>query len=456
MSTKVTKLIGLCGRAGAGKSTVASILAGVSWVEMREYTNPWAYMLSTLFGWEYSDLEVQAWQTMSPDPVWNKTPLQAFTWLLKILHKLHPDIESNLISPFQAPVSGISMGSNSVRLLSFADALKRICIPISGLSYEVLLGETTEARSLRELPIAEGRGYLGNMSGRQLLEFVGTDCFRAVDEDFWIKVTNRTITKLQGQVDMICISDVRFENEAKMIRLNGGQLWVLARSETDLLLTEQDKITHPSKWKFLTFIDRKQDIVIINNKTISDLALRVKLPKIGRVTVVTGCMFSGKTSHLIAAIRELKRVGPVNVYKHSKDNRYSDTAIVSHNGDQETAIAVSSCADINSLLAGNDYPIVIDEGQFFDSTIVEAVKSWRSAGRSVIVAGLDFDSGRKAFGSMIALADLADCDVTYRARCECGELACYTIKTGGTANQIQVGGSELYKPACPNCFNLRI
>lgn len=54
---------------------------------------------------------------------------------------------------------------------------------------------------------------------------------------------------------------------------------------------------------------------------------------VGRLEVITGCMFSGKTEELI---RRLERVriarGKILLFKPTIDNRYSETAVVTHYG----------------------------------------------------------------------------------------------------------------------------
>lgn len=50
---------------------------------------------------------------------------------------------------------------------------------------------------------------------RRLLQQLGTDCVRAYDDDFWIKVARHSMTNPDGKY---VFTDVRFPNEANMIR----------------------------------------------------------------------------------------------------------------------------------------------------------------------------------------------------------------------------------------------
>ena len=67
----------------------------------------------------------------------------------------------------------------------------------------------------------------------------------------------------------------------------------------------------------------------------------------GWIEVITGCMFSGKTEELI---RRLKRAQiakqTVKIFKPKIDNRFSETAIVSHNEQQLPSIIIDDAIEI--------------------------------------------------------------------------------------------------------------
>lgn len=283
-----TKLIGLAGRAGSGKSTVAETIAPTPKVKLVRYKNGWAYILSNLFGWRYEDLffietiknkhlirQSCLLSSLPSDPIWNFSVLDAFDWTLNALRRFDPDIVEHLVNEFEGP-EPTKIHSDWIQL-SFADPLKRICVPLCGLSYPVLLGVDAEARELRELPIAQivKNFWHPTLSGRQLLEQIGTNVFRAVDNEIWIKLAMCCIKSYNEKGVGVVISDVRFKNEADLIRNSSGKLWVLARSANDLILTEDDKKTHVSKWEFLTFIT-DNDLIIGNTYTLEALKYIVK------------------------------------------------------------------------------------------------------------------------------------------------------------------------------------
>lgn len=62
---------------------------------------------------------------------------------------------------------------------------------------------------------------------RRLLQVLGTDCIRAVDEDFWVKAAVAQMTDPDGKY---VFDDVRFPNEAWVIKGYGPEgLWNIHR-----------------------------------------------------------------------------------------------------------------------------------------------------------------------------------------------------------------------------------
>jgi len=176
----------------------------------------------------------------------------------------------------------------------------------------------------------------------------------------------------------------------------------------------------------------------------------------GRIEVIAGCMFSGKSEELI---RRLKRAQiarqKVQVFKPSIDTRYSEIEVVSHNGEKITGIPVKDSAKLYSLIDKNADVIGIDEAQFFDDGIVEVANKLADDGFRVILAGLDMDFRREPFGPMPQLLAIADDVQKLHAICTiCGEDAMYTQRliNGQPANYndpvIMIGASEKYEARC--------
>lgn len=182
----------------------------------------------------------------------------------------------------------------------------------------------------------------------------------------------------------------------------------------------------------------------------------MRINKTGRIEVIAGCMFSGKSEELI---RRLKRAQiarqKVQVFKPSIDTRYSEIEVVSHNGEKITGIPVKDSAELYSLIDKNADVIGIDEAQFFDDGIVKVANKLADEGFRVILAGLDMDFRREPFGPMPNLLAIADDVQKLHAICTiCGEDAMYTQRliNGQPANYndpvIMIGASEKYEARC--------
>jgi len=178
--------------------------------------------------------------------------------------------------------------------------------------------------------------------------------------------------------------------------------------------------------------------------------------KIGKIEVVTGCMFSGKSEELIRRIKRAKIARQkVQVFKPSIDTRYSVVEVVSHAGDKVEALPVSSTKELLEKIEEDTEVIGIDEAQFFDTEIVDALRKIAKSGKRVIVAGLDMDFRGEPFGPMPYIMAIADEVLKLHAICTvCGEDATMTQRliNGEPASYndpvIMIGASESYEARC--------
>ena len=173
----------------------------------------------------------------------------------------------------------------------------------------------------------------------------------------------------------------------------------------------------------------------------------------GRVEVICGSMFSGKTEELI---RRLKRAQfarqRVEIFKPAIDVRYSEEEVVSHQGNSIRSTPVDSSASI-FLLAQESDVVGIDEAQFFDSHIVEVCNQLAGRGIRVIVAGLDLDFKGVPFGPMPQLCAIADEVTKVHAICvRCGALAYVSHRIVAGEKQVLLGEKTEYEPLCRECY----
>ena len=173
----------------------------------------------------------------------------------------------------------------------------------------------------------------------------------------------------------------------------------------------------------------------------------------GRIEVVCGSMFSGKTEELIRRLKRAKFAKQkVEIFKPSIVTRYSDVNGVSHD---QTAIP-STPVDTSStiLLLSSDIEVVgIDEAQFLDNGLVDVCNELANRGVRVIVAGLDMDFKGIPFGPMPALCAIADDVTKVHAICvKCGSLAYVSHRTIADDRRVLLGETQEYEPLCRDCY----
>jgi thymidine kinase len=171
-------------------------------------------------------------------------------------------------------------------------------------------------------------------------------------------------------------------------------------------------------------------------------------------------MFSGKTEELLRRIKRARLARQrVVLFKPRVDNRYDEVKVVSHEGLNADAVPVGSAAELLAELdAGADaaaWPDVvgIDEVQFFDEAVVDAVDGLATRGVRVIAAGLDQDWRGRPFGPMAALMAVAEYVTKLHAVCaRCGGAATRSQRLVAAEGQLFVGGAAEYEARCRACF----
>lgn len=173
----------------------------------------------------------------------------------------------------------------------------------------------------------------------------------------------------------------------------------------------------------------------------------------GRIEIVCGSMFSGKTEELI---RRLKRARIARqktvIFKPAMDTRFSDADVVSHDRNSIPSVPVKSAEEIIKNVQDADV-IGIDEAQFFDHSVVDVCNDLAYRGIRVIVAGLDMDFKGHPFGPMPDLCAVADDVIKVHAICvKCGRLAYASHRLVKNRNQVMLGEKMEYEPLCRDCF----
>ena len=167
----------------------------------------------------------------------------------------------------------------------------------------------------------------------------------------------------------------------------------------------------------------------------------------GRIEVICGSMFSGKTEELIRRMKRAKFARQrVEIFKPAIDTRYDQQMVVSHDRNEIVSTPVSHSSEI--LLRATDVDVVgVDEAQFFDEGIVEVCNTLANSGIRVIVAGLDMDYLGRPFGPMPFLMATAEYVTKVHAVCtRTGNLAHYTHRLTRNDSLVLLGETHDYEP----------
>jgi len=186
----------------------------------------------------------------------------------------------------------------------------------------------------------------------------------------------------------------------------------------------------------------------------------------GKIEVIMGPMFSGKTTSMMRRVKMHRHARKkCLVLKPRMDNRHKDEndkpkeQVITHDGYEMDAMVCEKISDAFSFCLGpNDKHevVAIDEGQFFPD-LATSCERLANYGIVVIVACLSGSFERKFFGGVDALIPLADKVTMVRGVCNvcCKNKAPFTKeRVEGTVGptSTKVGGAETYIPVCRKCY----
>lgn len=152
--------------------------------------------------------------------------------------------------------------------MAFADALRRVAENVFGYLHP---NPRDLFQGLKEKPISELEGW----TPRKILQHLGTEGFRAVDPDVWVRTLEHTLTQMKTKREawvtpvhplVIVIDDVRFPNEAAMVR-RWGKLYRIDRPEISAESAHASEQHIPSL---------EVDGVIANAGTLDDFAMLLR------------------------------------------------------------------------------------------------------------------------------------------------------------------------------------
>lgn len=182
----------------------------------------------------------------------------------------------------------------------------------------------------------------------------------------------------------------------------------------------------------------------------------------GKIELIIGPMFSGKTTELIRRI-DRDNVASIKtlIIKHKSDNRHKDNEIGTHSGQTYTKTNIIIADVLDDKLIGEiektEYKTVgIEEGQFFND-LYKFSNKLANNGVKIIISALNSTYKQEMFKSVIDVIPYADNMKMLTAVCvDCklsGSSAAFTVRTFKSDSTILVGGSDKYKAVCRECLS---
>tara|TARA_B100002019_G_scaffold163307_1_gene140848 strand:- start:3067 stop:3660 length:594 start_codon:yes stop_codon:yes gene_type:complete len=179
-----------------------------------------------------------------------------------------------LIGSGKGTVADILVEQHNYEKLSFADKLKDGVSSVFGWNREMLEGDTDESRKWREEADKFWTEETGEtITPRLILQLFGTDCMRnGFFDGIWVSLVKQEL--LKNKQKNYVIPDVRFENEAKMIRSLGGKICQVRRGPDPLWfrlykdLGEIPTDVHKSEWAWANI---QMDYILSNDTTLDNL-----------------------------------------------------------------------------------------------------------------------------------------------------------------------------------------
>lgn len=184
----------------------------------------------------------------------------------------------------------------------------------------------------------------------------------------------------------------------------------------------------------------------------------------GRLELITGVMFAGKTRELIERAERARIAGrEVEAFKPSIDDRYGEEEISSHVGRSLEAEPLDPEGRYAERIRSSDADVVVvDEANFFDQELVGACRSLADAGKRVIVSGTDQTFRGEPFEPLPHLCIEAEDVEKLNAVCTvCGGVATRNQRLidGEPAPKdsptVMVGAEEKYEARCRHCHEVQ-
>ena len=175
----------------------------------------------------------------------------------------------------------------------------------------------------------------------------------------------------------------------------------------------------------------------------------------GRIVLILGPMFSGKSTRLIEVIRKYTfKAKKTIMIKYFADQRYSEnkdkSEVITHDLIKYDSINCKNLRD--SIETIKKYDVIgIDEGQFF-LDLVEVCEELSLLKKIIVIAALNGDFRMEPFPVIAKIISKADKIKLLKAYCfNCHKDARFSLRIVQSNETVLIGAGESYKPACREC-----
>ncbi len=198
-----------------------------------------------------------------------------------------------------------------------------------------------------------------------------------------------------------------------------------------------------------------------------------RFPKKGKLTVIAGPMFAGKTTKLLTLFSVLSNLGfSVLCFKaeatsnggmgHTRSHDERPLPVIYIDMTRPEKILQYACPEPRSaerVETQGIQKVIIDAIHFFPKErFIAVVKQLLSQGIDVYVNGLIFDYRKKEYGATKTLMQVADeCIEQFSICVRCGGKAAHTERVaGGTERSLGTTGqvAAKYIPVCSSCHQI--
>jgi thymidine kinase len=184
----------------------------------------------------------------------------------------------------------------------------------------------------------------------------------------------------------------------------------------------------------------------------------------GRIEMITGCMFAGKTEEIMRRIRRAELADKeIEIFTQKKDDRYGEYQIGSHSGREREAIPVKNAEEILREVSDSTQVVAIDEANFFSNSLVDVVQEMANNGKRVIISGIDQNFRGEPFSPVPEIMAVSEEVQKLTAICsKCGDVATRNqrinkegLPAKSSEDEILVSDDSRYEARCRRCHELR-